>query len=429
MIRGLKIKFIALSMTALIVLLAVIVGGMNLISYNAVISDADFTLSILSQNKGRFPDMKKEDNADSDENDYDDIDADEIANNRKKPLMRGMSPELPFESRYFSVVLNTQGEIIMTETSKIASVTPDEAVDFAKDVISGGKSKGFIGNYRYTSSADSGNTRIIFLDCERKLDSFDTFLQASIIMSLIGTAAVFFIICFFSGRIVRPISESYEKQKRFITDAGHEIKTPLTVINANADLLQMDMGENECITDIKQQTQRLRSLTEDLVMLARMEETESKIQKIEFPISEVVEDAAKPFHNVALQQGKRLSCNIQPMLCINGNGAAIQKLTSILIDNALKYSPDKSEIALSLSQRGKMVYLAVCNPTNIPLKTQDLAHIFDRFYRTDESRNSQTGGHGIGLSIAKSIVAAHGGKINAELKDGGLFQITAALPV
>lgn len=430
MIRKLKIKFIALSMTALIALLAVIVSGMNLISYKAVVSDADFTLSILSQNKGRFPDIKKDDYIDDDSDDSDDIDdIDDIDDDdmRKKPQFKGMSPELPFESRYFSVVLTESGEMVLTETSKIASVTPSEAVDYAKRVINR-KSSGFIGSFRYTVSADGGNKRIIFLDCSRKLDSFNTFLSASIIMSLIGIAVVFLIICFFAGRIIRPIAESYEKQKRFITDAGHEIKTPLTVINANADLLKMDLGENECITDIQQQTEQLKSLTEDLVTLARMEETETKIQKIDFPISEVVEDAAKPFYNVALQQDKRLVCEIQPMLSVNGNGAAIQKLICILLDNALKYSPSGSEITLSLAKRGKSVLLTVSNQTVSPIEPQSLSHIFDRFYRTDESRNSQTGGHGIGLSIAKSIVTAHGGKINAQSKDGGTFTITAALP-
>ncbi|MGN0115365.1 MAG: sensor histidine kinase [Acutalibacteraceae bacterium] len=426
MIRKLKIKFIALSMTALVALLAVIVSGMNLISYNAVVSDADFTLSILSQNKGRFPDMKKDDYLDDDDDidDSDDIDDDDM---RKKPQLKGMSPELPFESRYFSVVMTESGEMVMTETSKIASVTPSEAVDYAKRVINR-KSSGFIDSFRYTVSADGGNRRIIFLDCSRKLDSFNTFLSASIIMSLIGIAVVFLIICFFAGRIIRPIAESYEKQKQFITDAGHEIKTPLTVINANADLLKMDLGENECITDIMQQTERLKSLTEDLVTLARMEETGSKMQKIDFPISEVVEDAAKPFYNVALQQDKRLICEIQPMLSANGNGAAIQKLTAILLDNALKYSPSGSEIMLTLNQRGKTVLLTVSNHTVSPIEPQSLSHIFDRFYRTDESRNSQTGGHGIGLSIARSIVTAHGGKINAQSKDGSTFTITAALP-
>ena len=428
MIRKLKIKFIALSMTALTALLAVIVCGMNLVSYNAVVSDADFTLSILSQNKGRFPDIKKDDVFGNDSDDSDDFDDTDDYDIRKNPKMHDISPELPFESRYFSVVLTDSGEPVLTETSKIASVTPSAAVDYAKSVLNRGNSEGFIDNLRYIRISDGDNVRIIFLDCSRKLDSFYTFLYASITMSLIGIAVVFLIICFFAGRIIRPIAESYEKQKQFITDAGHEIKTPLTVINANADLLVMDFGENESINDIKQQTARLKSLTEDLVALARMEETETKMQKIDFPISEVVEDSAKPFYNVALQQNKRLVCNIRHMLSIRGNGAAIQKLIAILLDNALKYSPTGGEIELTLNQKGKTVYLTVSNPTATPIKQQSLSHIFDRFYRTDESRNSQTGGHGIGLSIAKSIVTAHGGKIRAQL-NGEIFIITAALPI
>lgn len=405
-------------MTALTVLLTVIVAGMNIISYNAVVSDADLTLSILSENKGRFPDMNN------------DGDNDNVFEKRKKdPMPRGMSPELPYESRYFSVLLNQSGDLIMTETSKIASVDSQTAVEYAQNVISRNKSKGFMEQFRFIRYDDNDNIRIIFLDCERRLESLRTFLSASVAMSLIGIAAVFLIICFFAGRIIKPIAQSYEKQKRFITDAGHEIKTPLTIINANADILEMELGENESLADIQQQTRRLKTLTDDLVMLARMEESEDKLQKIDFPISEIIEEAARPFNNVALQQKKQFSCNIQPMLSVRGNSRAVQKLAEILLDNAFKYSPEGGYVALSLVKQNKTVYLSVSNTTSTPINQKNLSHIFDRFYRTDESRNSETGGHGIGLSIAQTIVSAHNGKIHAVSHGEFTFEITAALPV
>lgn len=407
MIKKLKIKFIALAMIAVCVLLTVIVAGMNIINYNAVVSEADRTLKLLSQNKGSFPDME----------------------NKTGRLPHGMSPEAPYESRYFSVLLNDDGEVVYTETSKIVSVDSGTAKDYAQSAIRKSGSKGFVEKYRYVSYTDSSGTHIIFLDCGRKLDSFYTFLYASIGMALLGLIVVFFVIFFFAGKILRPVSESYEKQKRFITDAGHEIKTPLTIINANVDVLEMELGENnECLEDIQFQTKRLTSLTNDLVMLTRMEENDS-MQMIDFPVSEIVEDTAMPFRTLAESQSKELILNIQPSLAMKGNGKAIIQLVSILIDNALKYSPCKSTIAVNMEQHSKNIILSVFNTTEEEIPKEALPHVFDRFYRTDASRNSETGGHGIGLSVAKAIVTAHNGRIQASSPDGYSFLITASFPM
>ncbi|MGN1082748.1 MAG: sensor histidine kinase, partial [Candidatus Avispirillum sp.] len=225
------------------------------------------------------------------------------------------------------------------------------------------------------------------------------------------------------------IAESYEKQKRFITDAGHEIKTPLTVIAANADILEMEQGENECLADIKQQTERLRGLTEDLVTLARMEEAGEGLPKIEFPLSEVVSETVRPFGAIARQQNKELTCDICPMITLKGNDKVIRRLISVLTDNALKYSPEGSTVRISLEKQNRTARLTVFNETENEIKNGDIAHVFDRFWRADGSRNSETGGHGIGLSIAKNAVSAHNGKINASTRDGHSFQIEVLLPL
>lgn len=287
---------------------------------------------------------------------------------------------------------------------------------------------GFIDEFRYVVDEKEHGTTIIFLDCGRKLDSFRSFLYGSILMSLIGYVITSIIIFIFSGKIVRPIAESYEKQRRFITDAGHEIKTPLTIISANADLLEADLGSNESLMDIQQQTKRLRSLTEDLVALAHMEEVDKSIPKIEFPLSEVIEDAAFPFRAMAQAQGKEFLCNVQPLLSLNGNAKAIEKLITILMDNALKYSPEGGTITLNVSQQNKNIQISVVNTADVDVTPENLCHVFDRFYRTDASRNSETGGHGIGLSVAKAITVAHGGQIRASSSDGHSFHITVTLP-
>ncbi len=406
MIRKLRIQFIVLAMLSLLLLLTVIVTGMNLLNYRSVVNDADEVLSIISQNRGVFPNM-------------------EGGQGPGGRHPHGMSPELPYESRYFSVLLGDDGTVIRVDTSRIASVDSSRAEKYARAVEQKTSEKGFFEQFRYIKSYEDNGVRISFLDCGRSLDAYNNFLLISIVMAAAGFFVVFFVIVFFSGRFIRPIAESYEKQKHFITDAGHEIKTPLTIISANTDLLEMDIGSNECLDEIKQQAKRLTGLTNDLVSLARMEESKQALPMIEFPVSEVVQEAVAPFNAPAQAQNKQLVCNIQPMLSMKGNDQAISQLVSLLLDNALKYSPEGGVISLELVRQGKHLVLSVCNPTLEEIFPDQLPHVFDRFYRSDPSRNSQTGGHGIGLSIAKAIVTAHDGKISAETKDGHTFIITA----
>ncbi len=231
-----------------------------------------------------------------------------------------------------------------------------------------------------------------------------------------------------SKRIVRPVAESYETQKQFITDAGHELKTPLTIIGADADLAEMEWGENQWIQDIRRQTQRLTELTQDLIYLSRMEEEGLSLQSIDFPLSDVAEEMAHSFLPLAQNQGKRLEIAVQPMLSFRGDEKSIRQLCSILLDNALKYSPQEGELLFRLEKQGKNILLSVSNTTSQPIKKEELCHLFDRFYRTDPSRNSQTGGYGLGLSIARSIVTAHKGKIRAESPQESVLTIQVTLP-
>ena len=409
MIKKLKRKFVALSMVSLFVLLAVIVAGMNLINYTSVVRDADEVLTLLSQNRGVFPEFG--------------------GGGRENHMPPNMSPELPYESRYFSVLLRANGDVLHTETGRISAVDPSMAIAYANSVQKSGKARGFADRFRYMRTVEGDTVRITFLDCGRKLDAYFGFLLTSIGMALLGFGIVFFVIFFFAGKFIQPIAESYEKQKRFITDAGHEIKTPLTIIQANTDVLEMDIGQNECLEDIRGQAARLTRLTNDLIYLARMEENGQNLQKIDFPLSEVVEEAARPFSTLAQTQGKTFLCEVQPMLTLRGDQKAIEQLIYILMDNALKYAAPDSAISLTLKKQGKALVLRVCNAVEAAISPDGLQHIFDRFYRTDLSRNSETGGHGIGLSVANAIVRAHDGKIQAQMSDSHTFQMTVTLPI
>lgn len=407
MIRKLKIKFVTLALTALFVLLAVIVAGMNLLNYRAVIDEADATLSVLSQNQGVFPNLE---------------------DGRPGGLPPGMSPEIPFQSRFFSVLISPSGEIIHADTSRVYAVDGQVAAQYAKNVFEKKKNCGFLEQYRYISTPERMDIRITFLDCGRELGLYRHFAIFSIAMSLLGYAVTAAAVCFFAGKFIQPVAQSYEKQKRFITDAGHEMRTPLTIISANVDVLKMDMGENECLEDIQRQTKRLTGLTNDLACLARMEEDGGSMQKIVFPASEIVLETAVPFQMLARTQNKTFSCRVQPMLSMYGNEKMIAQLVSILLDNAFKYSPESSRISLRFERQGRRLELAVGNLLSVPLSDENLRHVFDRFYRADPSRNSETAGYGIGLSMAQEIVRVHDGKMSVCSPDGNSFLITADFP-
>ena len=399
MIRKLRRRLVVVSIGSLLIVLLLIMGTVNILNYQQILRDADQILGILKENKGRFP--------------------------LREPGM--MSPELPFESRYFSVLLSVDGQVIMVDTGRIAAVDESSAVDMAQKVWQTGKEQGFFSVYRFIQYEETEGMRIIFLDCSRSLSTFQTFLWASIGISVLGLLAVSALILFFSGRIIQPIVESYEKQKQFITDAGHELRTPITIIDADTEVLKLEMGENEWLADIQVQTRRLTALTKDLVYLSRMEEDRRQSPQLEFLLSDLAEETAQSFQSRALVQNKKFDLFITPMLSYTGDESALRQLISILLDNALKYSPEGGWIVFRMEKQGKMILLQVENSTKEALP-ENLNRLFERFYRADPSRNSRSGGYGLGLSIAQAIVGVHKGKMTASRGKGDSLCISIFLP-
>ena len=409
MIKKLQKKFILLSMTALLLVLTLIITAINIVNYNDVVKDADMLLSIITDNKGEFP-----------------LEPNHMGNR----LPPEMSPEIPYESRYFTVVLDKDTEaILFVDTSRIISVNADSAITYIDIALNKNREYGFVNQFRFLIDYDDDLIQITFLDCGRKLDAFRSFMFASIGISLFGYLIVFALIAFFSNKIIRPISESYEKQKRFITDAGHEIKTPLTIIHADADVLEMDIGTNEWLNDIKKQANHLTELTNNLVFLSRMEESQNSLPMIDFPFSEVISESAASFQSLAQTKNITFASKIEPMLSFYGNEKSIRQLIGILLDNAIKYSPSGGIVSLTVEKQNSSLRLSVYNTTTQDISKEELKLLFDRFYRIDASRNSQTGGHGIGLSLAKAIVTAHNGKIHASSKEERTLQIIITLPI
>ena len=420
MIRKLRRKLIAACMASLAAVLLVILGGVNWMSYQKVVDDADAVLAVLSANRGVFPQQGQP---------LGELPAPQGPETDREHR-RLFSPETPYESRFFSVQLDGGGQVLQTDTRQIAAVDEEAAASYAETAAASGDRSGFLDDYRFLcTDGDDGTVRIIFLDCGRSLSSFRTTLLASIALALVGLLAVLVLLLVLSSRIVRPVAESYEKQKQFITDAGHELKTPMTIISADADLLEMECGENQWLTDIRRQTQRLTGLTNDLIYLSRMEEEQPALQAIEFPLSDVAEEMVQSFFAPAKNQGKTLEVCIQPMVSCTGDEKAIRQLLSILLDNALKYSPEGGQLTLRVEKQGRGVLLSVSNTTAQPMDRGQLSRLFDRFYRADQSRSSETRGYGLGLSIARSIVLAHKGRIRAESPDGASISVVVTLPV
>lgn len=407
MLQKLRIKFILLTMALLLLVLTVIMGTVNLLNYHHVVESADQTLEILLEGNGHFPDKIPP---------------------GKKPFDPKMSPEIPFETRFFTVHLAEDGLALFTDTQKIAAVTPETAAAYAEKVWNSQRTKGFVGAYRYAVQKNAAESLVVFVDCGRQLSAANSFLFISVGISLVGFFIVSLLLYILSTRIVKPISDSYEKQRQFITNASHDLKTPITIIDADLDILEMEHGENEWMQDIGKQTQRLAELIQELVFLSRMDENENHFQMIDFPISDLVEETAQSFASLAVTQEKEFTMQIQPMLSYCGDAKTICRLVTILLDNALKYADEKGTITISFEKADRGLKLVVQN-TCTAIAAEDVKHLFERFYRGDKSRNSQTGGYGIGLSIAKAIVEAHNGTIRAATKDGRSLTVTAMFPI
>lgn len=414
MIRKLRIKLIIASMVSLFSVLLIVMGTISLLNYRGVIEDADQILGILAENDGSFPDIPGA--------------GERPPENDPRKKERLLSPELPYESRYFSVFLNQSGQPIATNTGKIKAVDTSTAIAYAQSIWESGRTSGFLGNYRYVVYTVQDETHMLFLDCSRNLATLRSFIRTGILASLAGLVSVLLLLLLLSERIVKPFLRNDERQKQFITDASHELKTPLTIIDADAEILQMDLGENEWLQDIRTQTTRLADLTSALILLARMDEGQPQARMIEFPLSNVAAETADTFQALAKTKEKQLDVSIEPMITMCGDENAIRQLITILLDNAIKYSAPHGQIHLTLTKQRNSIQLGVYNTVE-HIARQALEHLFDRFYRADQSRNSETGGHGLGLSIALAIVTAHKGKIFASTKDKKSLQITAIFPL
>ena len=325
-----------------------------------------------------------------------------------------ITPETPFATRHFTVFFDKQGEVAKTNTESIYSITEETAIEYAESVLDGKDARGWIDNYRYKVFSTEMGKGVVFVDGSMSRSSL---MQSMTIAGfvLLGCAALVLILIFLlSKKAVKPIAESYEKQKQFVTDANHELKTPLTLILTNLDIAEAELGKNEWLDDIRSEGHRMTELVNQLVALSRMDEEEQPLNITEVVLGELVTDTVSEFEPLAKERGKALTSNIEKGISYCGDEALLHRLVGILMDNAIKYCDQGGEITVNL-HRGRRIILTVEN-TYAAVGELELNRLFDRFYRADKARTF-TGGYGVGLSMAKAIVEKHKGEITAYKKD------------
>ena len=407
MIRSLRRKFILIAMASLVgtmvVLCTAIATGNHCIATNRV----DHAISVLRQNDGSFLPPGPHSNPSN--------------------FDFQITPETPFETRYFIVELTAQKEIQSVNLDHIAALNRQTVVDTINQVINTEAERGYVDHYRFGvfPNEDGGNT-IIVLDCFLQLQSANNMLHITIAILLTCVLIVFVLLLFLSKRAIRPFVDNLERQRQFITDASHELKTPLAIISADLGLSEDTHGEDKWLESAKAQIVRLDRLIKNLVELARTEETIREDAVEVFSVSEIAQANADAFQPLAEADGKSLVAEITDGISTKGIQNNFFRLFSILLDNAVKYCDTTGTIRLSVSMRGRNICIAVSNPC-AGVDTVQLPRYFDRFYRADSSRARSTGGYGIGLSTARAIVTRHKGRISNRYADG-IITFTAVIP-
>ncbi|MBQ6041139.1 MAG: HAMP domain-containing histidine kinase [Oscillospiraceae bacterium] len=406
MIKHLRRRFILICTVSFLTVFLIMTAAIfitNLVRQNHRL---DILADLISDNGGSFPQPKS------------------AAPISIKPLPDFINNDTPFTTRFYTVTFNTDGSVQNSDISFVSDITAEDAEQSADAVCKKGKERGWYGDFRYKVRESDGLQQVVFVSGKNHRATAKDFMRSTVSVFGIGSLAVLGLIVLLSKFALRPAEESYRKQKQFITDANHELKTPLTLILTNVDIAESEFGQNEWLDDIRTEGERMSRLVNRLVTLSRMDEEKEDDNFAEFDLSAAVGDTVSEFTELAGMCGKTLTAEIEPDIRFRGDEAELRRLTAILLDNAVKYCDEGGEIHASLILK-KHPTLSVTN-TCKNVDSIQLDRLFDRFYREDTARTAGSG-FGIGLSIAQSIAERHKGTIQAVKAADGIIGFTVKL--
>lgn len=326
---------------------------------------------------------------------------------------------------FYSVAISENGDILATDNDGMEIYSNDELEKIARAIKEGGKSTGIQGNLIYHMVDKESYTLVAFMDNTIIQESMTTLFRYTFLFGTIAILFLFFVALYLAKKIVQPLEESYKKQKQFISDAGHELKTPVSVVNANIELLFREIGHNQWLSNIQYENERMGILIAQLLELARTETIIPQMERVEF--SHLVDGEILPFESVAFEKGLKLQYDIADKIYIRGNIIQLKQLVGILIDNAIEHSLAGKEVILTLKEERNFAVLTVINAGD-EIPAEQCKQIFERFYRMDSARSGDDKHYGLGLSIAKAIVTTHKGKIHVKCYDGKV-EFTVCIPL
>ncbi len=408
MINQIKKKFILTAMIAVTILLAIIVIGTTIANTYFVVQQINENMEILVETRGNLITVANED-SDREVSGF---------------FASTNAIDVFLSSNFFVVKFDRFGNIEYIDASRNQSIDTEEAATLAAEYFTS-EGDGFTGRYvySYTNSGFTNETYAIFLDITSDIANIIRVFVLSLAVACLGWIIMLVVVMLLSKRMIRPIASNIEKQKEFITNAGHELKTPLAIIQANTEAIEIFSGSNKYSINIKKQIDRLSGLMNNMLVMSRMEETINKENITEFDLSAILDTSIDNFEESFALRGITITREIPDELKFKGDMTSIANLLEIFVDNAQKYTSENGNFSIKAYKTSRKVHIEFSNDTE-EVEEKDLDHLFDRFYRSDKSHN-QKGGYGIGLALASEIIEAHNGEISTKFKDGRItFSIT-----
>ena len=404
MTKTLKRRFILFTMTAVTCLLLFIVLAINGLNWVMLERQSDTVLGTLVDADGAFHKM-----------DF----------NRLPPFSRPLDMDRMRASRFFIVRSDANGNIVDVNTDQISAIDQETAKSYALKIIKADKPTGRIDGYKYAVKQMGPGQLTFFMDTSEQSESFRMVLFASTAIAVLCWTVLLIIVILLSGKVIHPVLVGMEKQKQFITNAGHEMKTPLAIIQSNNDTMALIHGENKYNVHIRNQTKRLNVLMTNLLTLAKLDE-EIPLPSETVNISNVANELLPAYTEDAQAQNLRFTVQIEPDIVVQTNQDGFRQMLTVLLDNAIKYTPDSGSVHVSLARDGRHIQIVeenTCDPSLEP----DPERLFERFYRGDAARTQKkdSSGYGIGLSAARAICENFGGKLIAEYPSAETIRFTA----